>query len=225
MYSYLLIDADNTLFDFDQNNYRALRRTCELNGLPFSEETHALYSRINDQMWHEFEKGIRTKESVLVERFRLFGEALSIPVDPVKCTTDHEAGLAMPPVMIKDAEEVCRYLSQKYELYLVTNAVEHVQRSRFAHSPLPPYFKDVFISEAIGYGKPDPRFFEYVFAHIPGITRENCLLVGDGLGSDIRGANNFSIPCCWFNLKDQQLPDDLHADYIIKELADLYRIL
>ena len=35
---YLLFDADNTLFDFDKNNHRAFQRTCQRNGLPFSEE-------------------------------------------------------------------------------------------------------------------------------------------------------------------------------------------
>jgi len=225
MVTYLLFDADNTLFDFDQTNHRALERTCSLNGLPFTEESHALYNTINNALWREFEQGLRPKETVLTERFRRFGAALGIAVDSDKCARDQSDGLALPPILMEDAEEVCRRLSERCSLFLITNAVARVQRSRFAQSPLPPYFRDVFISEDIGCGKPDPRFFQYVFDHVPGISRENCLVIGDGPGSDIRGANNFGLPCCWFNPKGHTLPADLHADYTITRLTELFDIL
>lgn len=35
-YPYLLFDADNTLFDFDEANIHAFRAVCDAFGLPFS---------------------------------------------------------------------------------------------------------------------------------------------------------------------------------------------
>ena len=40
-YPYLLFDADNTLFDFDEANVHAFRAVCDAFGLPFSQELFA----------------------------------------------------------------------------------------------------------------------------------------------------------------------------------------
>ncbi len=223
---YLLFDADNTLFDFDKNNHRAFQRTCQRNGLPFSEENYALYHRINEALWRELERGERDKLSVLTERFTRFAQAVGRSVDADKCNRDQQEGLSMPPIMIDGAEEVCRALAEAgHRLYLITNAVARVQRSRFAASPLPPYFQDVFISEEAGFSKPDIRFFNYVSAALPDMTAQNALVIGDSLTSDIRFANNAGLPCCWFDRYGQTAPADLRIDYTITDLTELLAIV
>lgn len=64
-----------------------------------------------------------------------------------------------------------------------------------------PYFQHVFTSEAVGYSKPDRRFFDAVFTKV-NVATSNCLVIGDGLGSDIEGANVYGIDACWFNPKE-----------------------
>ena len=82
-----------------------------------------------------------------------------------------------------------------------------------------------FISEEAGASKPSAAYFDYVFSHIDGITRDNCLLVGDSLSSDIRGANNAGIPCCWYNPRKTARPGDLRIDYEIRDLRQLYDLV
>ena len=50
-------------------------------------------------------------------------------------------------------------------------------------------------------------------------------IIGDSLSSDIQGANNAGLPCCWFNLKGEARPDDLTIDYEIRDLRELYDIV
>ena len=69
------------------------------------------------------------------------------------------------------------------------------------------------------------EYFDYVFAHIDGITRENCLVIGDSLTSDIQGANNYGLACCWFNPKKAPKPESLRVDYEICDLRELYGIV
>ena len=116
-------------------------------------------------------------------------------------------------------------LSQEHRLYIVTNAVASVQRSRLEGSAIASYISGAFISEEAGASKPSAAYFDYVFSHIDGITRDNCLLVGDYLSSDIRGANNAGIPCCWYNPKKAARPDDLRIDYEIRDLRQLYDLV
>jgi YjjG family noncanonical pyrimidine nucleotidase len=223
-YPYLLFDADNTLFDFDAAEKNAHRQVCGKHRLAFTEEGYALYRRCNAQLWQDFDRGLCSKEFLLTERFRRYLSLSGETGDPEAMNRDHLRALGESAVLLPGAEAPCRRLAAGHELYLVTNAVESVQRARFERSAIRPYFRDVFISEAIGCGKPSPAYFAYVLRAVPGLTAENGLVIGDSLTSDIQGANNAGLACCWFNPKGLPRPDGLRIDYEVRtleEIADL----
>ena len=224
-YPYLLFDADNTLFHFDRANRGAFHAVCQAFDIPESDEHFALYQQCNSALWTAFDRGECTKEFLVVERFRRFFARLGIQRDPERCNEVHLQTLAQSTFLLPHAEELCRTLSRSHRLYLVTNAVASVQRSRLSLSALAPYISGAFISEEAGAAKPEVAYFDYVFARIEGITRENCLLIGDSLSSDIQGANNYAIPCCWYNPKGAPRPDGLRIDYEIRDLRELYNIV
>ena len=224
-YPYLLFDADNTLFDFDQAERNAHLLLCRAHGLAFSEEGYQLYHKCNADLWRDFDRGLCTKEYLLVERFRRYLAITGERADPEALNRDHLRALGEGAMLLPGAEELCRVLSRDHRLYLLTNAVASVQKTRFANSAIAPYFQGVFISEEVGVGKPDPAYFDYVFHAVPGLARDNALVIGDSLTSDIQGANNAGLPCCWFNPKGQPRPQDLRIDYEIRALEELYAIV
>lgn len=224
-YPYLLFDADNTLFDFDQAERNAHLLLCRAHGLAFSEEGYQLYHKCNADLWRDFDRGLCTKEYLLVERFRRYLAITGERADPEALNRDHLRALGEGAMLLPGAEELCRVLSRDHRLYLLTNAVASVQKTRFANSAIAPYFQGVFISEEVGVGKPDPAYFEYVFRAVPGLTRDNALVIGDSLTSDIQGANNAGLPCCWFNPKGQPRPQGLRIDYEIRAPEELYAIV
>ena len=224
-YPYLLFDADNTLFDFDQAERNAHLLLCRAHGLAFSEEGYQLYHKCNADLWRDFDRGLCTKEYLLVERFRRYLAITGERADPEALNRDHLRALGEGAMLLPGAEELCRVLSRDHRLYLLTNAVASGQKARFANSAIAPYFQGVFISEEVGVGKPDPAYFEYVFRAVPGLARDNALVIGDSLTSDIQGANNAGLPCCWFNPKGQPRPQGLRIDYEIRALEELYAIV
>lgn len=224
-YPYLLFDADNTLFDFTAAERYAFRRTCEENGLPWSEENYATYKRINADLWAEFDRGLCEKSFVVVERFRQLLQHLGMEGDAEACMRVQESSLAECSMLIDGAEELCRRLSETHKLYLVTNAVAAVQHSRLAKATIKQYLTDAFVSEDAGAAKPHTAYFDYVFSHIDGITKDNCIVIGDSLTSDIKGANNYGLPCVWYNPEGKPLPEGYHADHIISDLNELYAII
>ena len=224
-YPYLLFDADDTLFDFGKADRHAFSALCAAVGLTESEELLRRFRAHNDACWAMFDRGEATKDFIVAERFRrLFGE-LGIGADPVAANETYLAALATCAFPTPHSVEVCRTLAQTHRLFLITNAVASVQRGRLARAEVRPYFEAAFVSEEAGAQKPTPAYFAYVFAHIDGITRENCLLIGDSLSSDIRGANNYGLPCCWYNPRRSPRPDDLRVDYEIADLRELYGIV
>lgn len=224
-YPYLLFDADNTLFDFDQAERNAHLLLCRAHGLAFSEEGYQLYHKCNADLWRDFDRGLCTKEYLLVERFRRYLAITGERANPEALNRDHLRALGEGAMLLPGAEELCRVLSRDHRLYLLTNAVASVQKTRFANSAIAPYFQGVFISEEVGVGKPDPAYFDYVFHAVPGLARDNALVIGDSLTSDIQGANNAGLPCCWFNPKGQPRPQGLRIDYEIRALEELYAIV
>ena len=223
-YPILLFDADNTLFNFDAGNRRAFSETCRVCRLPDTPELFRVYEQSNAEMWSAFDRGECTKDFLVVERFRLFLERAGLQADPVQCNKIHLSTLATTTVLLPHALEVCRALAQTHRLYIVTNAVAAVQKARLAASDIRPYITGAFISEDAGASKPSKAYFDYVFSHIPGIARENCLLIGDSPSSDLRGANNYGIPCCWYNPQGLARPDGLRIDYEIRDLTELLPI-
>ena len=224
-YPYLLLDADNTLFDFDRANRAAFSGVCQEHDLPDTDENFHLYEQCNNRMWAAFDRGEVTKDFLVVQRFRDFLAALGVERDAEACNHTHLTTLGVSNVLLPHAEEVCRELAKDHQLYLVTNAVASVQRERLRRSTIVPYITAAFISEEAGAAKPSTEYFDYVFARIDGITRDNCIVIGDSLSSDIRGANNYGLPCCWYNPKGAARPADLRIDYEITDLRQLLSIV
>jgi YjjG family noncanonical pyrimidine nucleotidase len=221
-FPYLLFDADDTLFDFPRAASRAFSIMCQLNGIPETPETYRLYDQINAVLWAAFERGEVSKSFVTHERYVRFLSALDLDRNPAKCNQDYLTALGEGAYPLPHAEEVCQTLAQRgHYLYIVTNAVASVQRSRLQRCSFSHLFLDVFISEDAGASKPSKAYYNYVRTRVPEISASNTLIIGDSLTTDIRGANNAGLPCCWFNPKKKVPPADLRIDYEIQSLTEL----
>lgn len=225
-YPYLLFDADDTLFDFSKASSRAFSIMCRNNRIPEDPETYQLYHEINLVLWESFDRGEVTKEFVTLERYVRFLTALGLDRDPARCNRDYLDALGQTVFPLPHAEEVCRELVRRgHKLYIVTNAVASVQRSRLSACSFGDIFTDAFISEEAGAAKPQKAYYDYVRRQVPEITSENALVIGDSLSTDIRGANNAGLPCCWFNPSGKAAPEELRIDYTIPDLRQLLDIV
>ena len=115
-YPYLLFDADNTLFDFDQAERNAHLLLCRAHGLAFSEEGYQLYHKCNADLWRDFDRGLCTKEYLLVERFRRYLAITGERADPEALNRDHLRALGEGAMLLPGAEELCRVLSRDHRL-------------------------------------------------------------------------------------------------------------
>ena len=225
-YPYLLFDADDTLFDFPKTSSQAFSVMCRKNRIPDSAETYRLYHELNLVLWEAFNRGEITKEFLTLERYVRFLKALGLDRDAAQCNRDYLEALGRIVYPLPHAEEVCRELFRRgHKLYIVTNAVASVQRSRLAVCPFGDVFTAAFISEEAGAAKPHKAYYDYVRRCVPKITPETCLVIGDSLATDIRGANNAGLPCCWFNPGGKSAPEDLRIDYTITDLRELLDIV
>ena len=55
--------------------------------------------------------------------------------------------------------------------------------------------------------------------------KNEIMIVGDSLTSDMQGGNNAGIVCCWYNPKGNKNTRGLRIDYEIKNLYELKKII
>lgn len=222
-YTWLLFDADDTLFDFPKAEANALKWTLEQSGLPFQPDFISLYARFNQQVWREFERGEVTSQELRVKRFRLFFDETHLNGDPQTVSPLYLQNLALGTDLLPGAEEVVRSLKDRFHLGLVTNGLKDVQRPRLERSALHDCFEKIFISEELGVAKPSRLYFDAVFHEIGQPPKKSVLLIGDSLTSDMRGGVDYGIHTCWYNPagKTTELP----VTYQISQLPELIRLL
>lgn len=225
MIRYVLFDVDDTLLDFGKAEAAAIRKTFERIGIPVTEELIRRYSEINAQQWSRFEKGEITRERLLTERFDILFSELGINVPSEMAQASYEYLLGIGHYFVDGAEELLEALKDKYELYIVSNGNASVQDRRLKSAGIIPYFKDIFISERVGFNKPSAEFFDACFEHIPGFEKDKAIIVGDRLSSDILGGINAGVKTCWFNPRGDAPDPDIPADYEIKHLGELPALL
>lgn len=218
-YDIVLLDADNTLFDFDAAEHKSLHAVLTARGYTPDEETVNTYLQINTALWDAFARGEVKQEFLLVERFRRFVQAKGGDHDPVQFNADYLNGLASNGDLIPGAVDLCRRLKElDCTLAIVTNGATIAQRGRYATSPIKEYIPNLFISQELGVNKPDPLFFEHVCRKMGISDRSRAVIVGDGLGSDILGGNRAGIDTIWYNphgksLQGEACPTYTAADY------------
>lgn len=225
MIKHVLLDIDDTILDFKKAEAIAIRKTFQHMGIPVDDELIARYSEINQRQWERLERGELTREQVLLTRFRLLFDEIGVNAPPEVAQTTYEYLLGIGHYFIDGAEELLKELYGKYELYVVSNGTAYVQDRRLKSADIGKYFKNIFISERVGYNKPAKEFFDTAFAGEESFDRSCAILVGDSLTSDILGGINAGVKTCWFNPKNKPPREDIVPDYEIKSLSELPELL
>ena len=215
-YKRILLDADDTIFDFQAGNRRAVAALMAELGLS-SPTVFDEYQAINHACWEALERGEMDQAELHVERFRRFLATKNRADDPEAVADRFAQLLGQQAIPYPGAEDVVKALSERLPVTLLTNGITVIQRARLARAAVTQWLDDVVISQEVGAAKPDPRIFEIA---LNGLDPRDALMIGDGIHSDVAGANNAGVDICWYNPKGAQLPDGLHAEYEIHQFRD-----
>lgn len=224
-YNIILFDADDTLLDFKKSEKKALENAFIKNNICLTEKIISEYKKINSGLWSEFNKGNIEKEYIVDNRFRMLFEKLDINEDADKIKKDYQYELGYGFFVIDGAIEICKKLSETCDLYCVTNGLAQNQFRRIKGAKLEEYFKDIFVSEEVGFAKPKKEYFDYVLKKISNCHKESILIVGDSLESDIQGGVNAGIDTCWYNPNGYVNNSKVTPKYEIKNLDEILEII
>jgi putative hydrolase of the HAD superfamily len=115
-------------------------------------------------------------------------------------------------------------LKGDYQLLLLTNGSPDLQHTKLTITPeLVPYFDHIVISGGFGKGKPDPAIFEHALSLLS-LQKDEVIMVGDNLNTDILGANKSGIKSVWIN-RHGKGRNEVIPTYEIRDLGELFLIL
>ena len=226
MYTTILWYLDNTLLDFNASEKYAFNTCMVQAGLTPNDTLLSLYSQINRAFWNRLERGEITKKELLTQRFvHFFATAGISGVDIALFRDTYQRLLGSVFYCLDDSLTLCRKLHASHRQYIVTNGVASTQRNKLQGSGLADLMDGCFISEELGFEKPSAEFFRLCMERIPAFQKQETLIVGDSLTSDMLGGVRAGIACCWYNPGGAPAPDDLPINHTIRSLWELLPLL
>ena len=222
---HLLIDLDDTILDFHAAEAQSLRQALITLGVLPTEDIISDYSEINRMCWEALERGEMTRAEVLVNRFKILFEKHSLAVDATEAKMTYEKLLSGCAIMMEGAEALINSLRGKYTLSIASNGTATVQDSRIAKWGMGHLFDHIFISEKVGADKPSPKFFEGCLRALGNPPKDEVMIIGDSMSSDIKGGALFGIHTCHFNKRMAAYDSELTPEYTVSDLSEIPALL
>lgn len=220
----IFMDLDDTLLDFHKAEAMAIRRTLtQMLGRAPEDHVIARYAAINRRQWELLEQKKITRPELLLRRFELLFEEMGWNLSPQEAQGHYARFLGQGHDFMPNAEKLLDALWGRYRLCIVSNGNEDTQKKRLAAANISHYFEKIFISQLVGADKPSKLFFDRCFDALPGLRRQEVMILGDSLTSDILGAHNAGILDCWYNPAGK--PRDIPVSYEIRDLMELPGLL
>lgn len=230
-YKILLWDIDGTILNFEEAERFAIRKGFSTLGIgECTDEMLADYATINKRYWKMLERGEMTKPEILEGRFHEFFEKYGIDTSLAdEFNAHYQVDLGDTICFHENALELIKEFKNTYKQYAVTNGTALAQHRKLEQSGLVDVLDGYFISDEVGYEKPNKHFFTIAFkeieAQIGAFDLSEVMIIGDSLTSDILGGNNAGITTCWYNPGAVSCDLDVTVDIEIRSLNELKTIL
>jgi len=202
----IIFDLDDTLILFDDKIYESVVKTFDIYKLRYDEELiEAFKTTLNS---YETEYNTYDKKSLINHIKNNMGIRITIPFLNVWL---YYLG-QMKPFDMEYNEEVkttLKYLKEKYELIVLTNFFTYSQMERLKRAKLYDYFSEI-IGADIVLNKPNREAF---IRAIGNNKPEECIMIGDNISSDVKGASNIGMDTILCD------PYDKHKVYTKKRIV------
>ncbi|MCO6495015.1 MAG: YjjG family noncanonical pyrimidine nucleotidase [Bacteroidetes bacterium] len=226
----VFFDLDRTLWDFEKNANETLVEL--FRDFNFDKLTIATpldfvnsFHKHSKALWILYDQRIIDKQTLRERRFQLAMDEMEIATEfRPNSMWDHFLDKCPTRTnLLPGAKDVLESLSKRFSLYIITNGFKEVQRRKLECSGIESYFKDVIISEEVGYKKPEKEIFELALTR-SGFDKSQAVMVGDSFELDIIGAINAGLGAIWFNPFHIENPTKTKV-LEVKSLTELRKIL
>lgn len=193
----VIFDLDNTLIEWKEEYWNSIERALITNNIKYTENDIQDIKDGFDNFERKYDKYI--KESLL-ECINKYTK-LNLNINFLESALE-EFSKCTPQTLDEEIIETLEYLYKKYELVILTNWFKEPQEKRLEAVNIRKYFKQIYTPQEFNM-KPNKEAFL--------IASENkvdeCIMVGDSLNSDIKGALNVGMKAIYLSKKEMNSKD------------------
>lgn len=216
----LIFDIDNTLIMWDDKYYDAI--IFDIFNKFNIEHTEENYKNIIKSM-NEYEKEYYKFDKIKMLDYINLNAKKDYPIEFIEKALNGLSNFAVPKEIDDDIVDTLEYLKDKYEIVALTDWFGDVQRARLEKCGILKYFSKIFSAEETNR-KP---FKEAFITAIEYNKPEECVMIGDNIDRDIKGALNAGLNAIYFNPNNikQKIKDENKIMAKISKIGELKEIL
>ena len=205
----VLFDLDDTLYDHLHSARSGLiamqARHAEMRDTSV-RELEDRYSDALESIHVRLIRGQVTQREARITRMRQFFGSFGMEIDDEHAIEEYTQ-------FRRDYDSVCQVVEGTHKLLrrlqemeirlgVITNNLVEEQIPKLRQLDLTDYFEVVTISEEVGVPKPDPKIFHVALQRFD-LPKEDVVVVGDSLASDIAGAVSIGMRCVWLKRRPE----------------------
>ncbi len=228
-YKHLFFDLDRTIWDFEKNSTETLKEIfvkydLHKKGIENFEIFHKTYIKHNLKLWELYRQEKISKYFLNVQRFAITLADFNINGEKIAegMANDYVNISPQKTILFPKTKETLDYLTDKYEMHIITNGFDDVQRKKIKNCGISKYFSSIITSEEAGFKKPNPKIFKYAL-ELNEAALEDSLMIGDDLKIDILGASKYGMDQVYMNY--EHMPHNEDITYEIDDFEKLNMIL
>ncbi len=203
-YKGLLLDIDNTLYNYNFSHEKAIKSVFEFCFKTFNLDKFQLktaYIFARGKVRIELASTASSHNRLLY--FQKMLEILNL--NPLKYSLElyniYWDNFLENIFLFDGVKELFSKYNQK--ICLVTDLTAHIQHSKVQKFSLDNYCDLIVTSEEVGHEKPHPYIFMRALQKL-GLTAKNVCMIGDNFEKDVMGANDLGIDSVWCNHENKK---------------------
>jgi len=202
MYKAIIFDLDDTLYDYEQINEKAIQELCDYTCKQFGISASLF--------WEAFDWGRNITKQCLGDTGASHNRLLYcqkileyIGQNPVCSALDmYEVywGYMLDHMMLRDgAAELLEFCKENaIKVGICTDLTAHIQHRKIKKLGLAPWIHALVTSEEAGAEKPAPIMYQLILDKLK-VSPEHALFIGDSLKKDVQGAELSGMKALWFH--------------------------
>ena len=225
-YQQIIFDVDDTIIDFAATEDFALHSLFNAHHWPLSAELQRQYHSYNQGLWRRLEQCELTYEELSEMTFHDFIlDHFGIEIDGKKAMDEYRSYFGEAHQLLPGVEDTLIFAKkQGYKLTVLSNGEKFMQNHRLELAGVKKYFDLIVTSEEAHYSKPNPHAFDYFFSRTE-IGPIETVFFGDGLQSDILGAEKYGFDSIWYNHRHRKNTLHLHPKFVVETYPELVKLM
>ena len=225
-YQQIIFDVDDTIIDFAATEDFALHSLFNAHHWPLSAELQRQYHSYNQGLWRQLEQGELTYEELSEMTFHDFIlDHFGIEIDGKKAMDEYRSYFGEAHQLLPGVEDTLKFAKkQGYKLTVLSNGEKFMQNHRLELAGVKKYFDLIVTSEEAHYSKPNLHAFDYFFSRTE-IGPSETGFFGDGLQSDILGAEKYGFDSIWYNHRHRKNTLHLHPKFVVETYPELVKLM